>query len=153
MSRRLNIDRRAALQACPARAPALRKEKKDGKLYVTVEFERPSWQRMLGAERLCKRTFGLDAYGREVYAYCNGKRPVEQIVRWSRQIADALDAAHGKGIVHRDIKPANIFVTSRGDAKVLDFGLAKLIDRPAEPADDTRTSLGSELTQPGAAVC
>jgi len=81
MSRRLNIDRRAALQACPARAPAVRKEKKDGKLYVTVEFERPSWQRMLGAERLCKRTFGLDAYGREVYAYCNGKRPVEQIVR------------------------------------------------------------------------
>ncbi len=60
-----------------------------------------------------------------------GKLPLEQALLWCRQIADALCAAHSKGIVHRDIKPANVMITSSNVVKVLDFGLAKQISEPS----------------------
>jgi eukaryotic-like serine/threonine-protein kinase len=88
-------------------------------------------------------------------------RPIrlDQLLDFGAQVADALDVAHSAGIIHRDLKPANLFLTRRGQGKILDFGLAKVVNRPMPQLEPVGASMatvavndGAHLTSPGSTV-
>jgi serine/threonine protein kinase len=113
-------------------------------IYEIDEFD---GQPFIAMEFLEGKSLDQEAAGRVL--------PAQRIIELGIQLADGLDAAHSKGIVHRDIKPANLFVTTRGDLKILDFGLAKLTEPVAatigrtEPA---QTISAENLTSPGTTI-
>ncbi len=109
-------------------------------------IERNELQHFIVMELLVGQTLAERLTGRAM--------DVETILPLAIQMADALESAHAKGVVHRDIKPANLFLTERGQLKILDFGLAKItLSQTTQAADGGRTQAASdELTSPGSAV-
>src|SRR5438552_2762426 len=146
-ARDTKLDRDVAVKILPdalARDPArLARFEREAK--VLAALNHPNIAAIYGVE---ERALVMELVEGETL---KGPLPVETALHYARQIADALEAAHEKGIVHRDLKPANVMITPAGVVKVLDFGLAAVLQGPGSSAVDPANSpaLTMRFTQAG----